>query len=165
MTGSTRSLAREVARIVLQVLSNVNKLREIWNASHGIRNNFQASSVFRRSQNGGLGRICRQEPILAHNDLEHIARSPTIAVPSQRRWNLPIIRFTGRAGFQTQPVAKSRLRVDTLAVGVDRIQRNFEPMRRQVEEWRQVQITDRNTGSVASFIFVEYSPAMGADSP
>ena len=27
--------------------------------------------------------------------------------------------------------------IDTLAVGVDRIQRSFEPMRRQVELWRQ----------------------------
>ncbi len=32
--------------------------------------------------------------------------------------------------------------VDTLSVGVDRIQRNFEPMPRQVESWRQTQITD-----------------------
>src|SRR6266700_6513284 len=32
--------------------------------------------------------------------------------------------------------------IDTLAVGVDRIQRSFEPMRRQVEEWRQAQISD-----------------------
>jgi len=32
--------------------------------------------------------------------------------------------------------------VDILSVGVDRIQRNFEPMQRQVERWRQAQITD-----------------------
>ena len=32
--------------------------------------------------------------------------------------------------------------VDTLSVGVDRIQRDFEPMQRQVESWRQTQITD-----------------------
>jgi len=32
--------------------------------------------------------------------------------------------------------------VDTLTVGVDRIQRNFEPMQRQVELWRKTQITD-----------------------
>ena len=32
--------------------------------------------------------------------------------------------------------------VDTLSVGVDRIQRNFEPMQRQVECWRQTQISD-----------------------
>lgn len=32
--------------------------------------------------------------------------------------------------------------VDTLSVGVDRIQRNSEPIQRQVESWRQAQITD-----------------------
>src|SRR6478752_5864751 len=32
--------------------------------------------------------------------------------------------------------------IDTLAVGVDRIQRNFEPLERQVETWRTMQITD-----------------------
>ena len=32
--------------------------------------------------------------------------------------------------------------VDTLSVGVDRIQRDFEPMQRQVESWSQTQITD-----------------------
>lgn len=31
--------------------------------------------------------------------------------------------------------------VDTLSVGVDRIQRNSEPMQRQVEHWRHMQIT------------------------
>jgi hypothetical protein len=31
--------------------------------------------------------------------------------------------------------------IDTLAVGVDRIQRNLEPMQRQVKSWRQTQIT------------------------
>ena len=32
--------------------------------------------------------------------------------------------------------------VDSIAVGVDRMQRNFEPMRRQVEGGRQIQLTD-----------------------
>ena len=32
--------------------------------------------------------------------------------------------------------------IDTLAVGVDRIQRSVEPMRQQVEAWRQTQISD-----------------------
>ena len=32
--------------------------------------------------------------------------------------------------------------IDTLSVGVDRIQRNFEPLQRQVETWRRTQITD-----------------------
>src|SRR5579864_1306616 len=45
--------------------------------------------------------------------------------------------------------SKSFNLIDTLAVGVDRIQRNFEPMQRQVERWRQDQITD----SQAKLIF------------
>ena len=32
--------------------------------------------------------------------------------------------------------------IDTASVAVDRIQRNFEPMQRQVERWRQTQITN-----------------------
>src|SRR6478609_11168362 len=35
--------------------------------------------------------------------------------------------------------------VDTLSVGVDRIQRNFEPLQRQVELWRKTQINDDTT--------------------
>ena len=38
--------------------------------------------------------------------------------------------------------SKSFNLIDTLAVGVDRIHRNFEPMLRQVERWRSSQITD-----------------------
>jgi hypothetical protein len=38
--------------------------------------------------------------------------------------------------------SKSFNLIDTLAVGVDRLQRNFEPMQRQVEQWRSSQITD-----------------------
>ena len=34
--------------------------------------------------------------------------------------------------------------IDTLAVGVDRIQRTFEPMQRQMEPWRSSQITDEH---------------------
>jgi hypothetical protein len=37
--------------------------------------------------------------------------------------------------------------VDTLSVGVDRIQRDFEPMQRQVESWRQTQITSSQGAS------------------
>jgi hypothetical protein len=32
--------------------------------------------------------------------------------------------------------------VDILSVGVDRMQRNFEPLRRQVEAWRTSQLSD-----------------------
>jgi hypothetical protein len=38
--------------------------------------------------------------------------------------------------------SKSFNLIDTLAVGVDRIQRNFEPLQRQLETWRQTQITE-----------------------
>jgi hypothetical protein len=40
--------------------------------------------------------------------------------------------------------------VDTLSVGMDRIQRNVEPMQRQVESWRQTQITDARAKWMAS---------------
>jgi hypothetical protein len=42
--------------------------------------------------------------------------------------------------------------IDTLSVGEDRIQWNFEPLQRQVETWRKTQITDET----AKLIF--YSP-------
>ncbi len=45
--------------------------------------------------------------------------------------------------------------IDTLAVGVDRIQRSFEPMRRQVEEWRQAQITDERAKLTLYSAFVD----------
>ena len=45
--------------------------------------------------------------------------------------------------------------IDTLAVGVDRIQRNFEPMQRQVEAWRQAQITDAQAKLILYAAFVD----------
>src|SRR5215470_3208490 len=45
--------------------------------------------------------------------------------------------------------------IDTLSVGVDRIQRNFEPLRRQVETWRQTQITDEQAKLIFYSAFVE----------
>ena len=45
--------------------------------------------------------------------------------------------------------------MDTLSVGVDRIQRNFEPMQRQVENWRQTQITDARAKLIFYSAFVE----------
>jgi len=38
--------------------------------------------------------------------------------------------------------SKSFSLIDCAAVGVDRMQRNFEPMRRQVEAWRKCELTD-----------------------
>jgi len=45
--------------------------------------------------------------------------------------------------------------IDTLAVGVDRIQRSFEPMRRQVEEWGQAQISDERGKLILYAAFVD----------
>lgn len=45
--------------------------------------------------------------------------------------------------------------IDTLAVGVDRIQRNFEPIAKQVEGWRQAQITDDRAKLILYEAFVE----------
>jgi hypothetical protein len=45
--------------------------------------------------------------------------------------------------------------IDTLAVGVDRIQRSFEPMRRQVELWRQMQVSDDQAKLILYRAFVE----------
>jgi len=58
-----------------------------------------------------------------------------------------------------QPVlakhTKSFNLIDTLSIGVDRIQRNFEPMRRQVETWRQTQISDEQAKLIFYSAFVE----------
>ncbi len=45
--------------------------------------------------------------------------------------------------------------VDSLAIGVDRIQRNFEPLQQQVEAWRGTQITDESAKLVIYEAFIE----------
>src|SRR5262249_19707251 len=45
--------------------------------------------------------------------------------------------------------------IDTLAVGVERIQRNFEPMRHQVENWRQTEITNDRAKLILYSAFVD----------
>jgi len=51
--------------------------------------------------------------------------------------------------------SKSFNLVDTLSVGVDRIQRNFEPMQLQVEHWRQTQITDERAKLIFYSAFID----------
>ena len=51
--------------------------------------------------------------------------------------------------------SKSFSLVDTLSVGVDRIQRNFEPMQRQVESWTQTQITDAQAKLIFYAAFID----------
>jgi hypothetical protein len=50
---------------------------------------------------------------------------------------------------------KSFSLVDTLSVGVDRIQRNFEPLQRQVETWRKTQITDETAKLIFYSAFID----------
>jgi len=45
--------------------------------------------------------------------------------------------------------------LDSLAIGVDRMQRNFEPMRLHIEQWRGLQITDDTAKLVIYRAFVE----------
>ena len=45
--------------------------------------------------------------------------------------------------------------IDALSVGVDRMQRNFEPMRKQVETWRQSELTDVTARIIIYQAFIE----------
>ena len=45
--------------------------------------------------------------------------------------------------------------LDSLAIGVDRMQRNFEPMRQHIEHWRGLQIADDTARLVIYRAFVE----------
>jgi hypothetical protein len=45
--------------------------------------------------------------------------------------------------------------VDSLAIGVDRIQRNFDPLLEQVDRWRSTQITDEQAKLVIYRGFIE----------
>src|SRR6266478_5390654 len=45
--------------------------------------------------------------------------------------------------------------LDSLSIGVDRMQRNFEPMRKQIEQWRESQIADVTAKIVIYQAFIE----------
>src|SRR5580700_1915018 len=51
--------------------------------------------------------------------------------------------------------SKSFALVDAISIGVDRMQRNFEPMRKQVEAWRQAELTDVTAKVVIYQAFIE----------
>jgi hypothetical protein len=51
--------------------------------------------------------------------------------------------------------SKSFLLIDCNSVGVDRMQRNFEPMRKQVEAWQRSEPTDVTAKVVIYDAFVE----------
>ena len=45
--------------------------------------------------------------------------------------------------------------IDTLSVGVDRIRRNLDALQRQIEQWRQTQLTDDRAKLILYQAFVE----------
>jgi hypothetical protein len=51
--------------------------------------------------------------------------------------------------------SKSFSLVDAISVGVDRMQRNFEPMRKQVEAWRQAELSDVTAKMIIYEAFIE----------
>src|SRR5262250_1983697 len=51
--------------------------------------------------------------------------------------------------------SKSFSLIDCISVGVDRMQRNFEPMRKQVEVWQMRELTDVTAKVVIYETFVE----------
>jgi len=58
-----------------------------------------------------------------------------------------------------QPVlakhSKSFSLVDAISVGVDRMQRNFEPMRKQIENWKAGQLSDTHAKLIIYRAFIE----------
>jgi len=51
--------------------------------------------------------------------------------------------------------SKSFSLIDCISVGVDRMQRSFEPMRKQVEAWQRSELTDATAKVVIYEAFVE----------
>ena len=51
--------------------------------------------------------------------------------------------------------SKSFSLIDCVSVGVDRMQRNFDPMRKQVEAWQRSELTDVTAKVVIYEAFVE----------
>jgi hypothetical protein len=63
--------------------------------------------------------------------------------------------FSGAFASVLAKHTKSFNLIDTLSVGVDRIQRNFEPLQRQVETWRKTQITDETAKLIFYSTFID----------
>jgi len=51
--------------------------------------------------------------------------------------------------------SKSFSLIDRISLGIDRMQRNFEPMRKQVEAWQRREVTDVTAKGVIYEAFVE----------
>ena len=51
--------------------------------------------------------------------------------------------------------SRSFFLIDCISVAVDRMQRNFEPMRQQVEAWQRFELTDVTAKAVIYEAFAE----------
>jgi hypothetical protein len=60
--------------------------------------------------------------------------------------------------------SKSFSLIDCISVGVDRMQQNFEPMRKQLETWQRSELTDVTAKVVIYEAFVEGETG-GAETP
>ena len=65
------------------------------------------------------------------------------------------LAFSGRFTPVLAKHSKNFSLQDSLSVGVDRMQRNFEPMRDQVERWRSQQLTDGSAKLIIYRAFIE----------
>src|SRR5260370_13171013 len=63
--------------------------------------------------------------------------------------------FKARSRRCSRKHSKSFSLIDYISVGVDRMQRNFEPMRKQVEAWQRSELTDVTAKLVIYEAFVE----------
>ena len=111
-----------------------------------------------------------EEEATQHSDLNWRQGRPRPATPAlaQSANRAVAARFEGRAdlfqlgnivpGVFTPVLAKHTKHlslVDVLSIGVDRIQRNFEPMKRQVGAWKTTLIPDESAKLVIYQAFVE----------
>ena len=83
--------------------------------------------------------------------LEHLHPERSVECTGAKLGNIVPCAFTPVLAKHS----KSFSLVDCLSVGVDRRQRNFEPMRKQVEAWQRSELTDVTAKVVIYEAFVE----------
>jgi hypothetical protein len=78
-------------------------------------------------------------------------------VPSGHRCEFVVsnMAFSGAFTPVLAKHSKSFSLIDCVSVGVDRMQRSFEPMRKQVEAWQRSELTDVTAKVVIYEAFVE----------
>ena len=73
----------------------------------------------------------------------------------QRMFVVPNMAFSGDFTPVLAKHSKSFSVIDCISVGVDRMQRNFEPIRKQVETWQRSELTDVTAKVVIYEAFVD----------